>query len=209
MNYQKHYDTLIERAHTRELKGYSEKHHIIPKTIGGTDDKDNLVRLTAREHFIAHILLVKIYPSEYGLIKAVQMMCVFSENHNKHRSANRMYSWLREKHSKSMSISQQGENNSQFGTLWVSFNDDKISKKIKITEFPDYEKLGWIKGRNTWKKSVKQKDDTARENAYKYWNLYKSGNYGSLREFANSEEYPFSQPNLVKQFNKHIDEYKT
>lgn len=39
---------------------YFETHHIVPKSLGGTDDKNNLVNLTAREHYIAHLLLVKI-----------------------------------------------------------------------------------------------------------------------------------------------------
>jgi hypothetical protein len=40
--------------------GYCEKHHILPKCLGGSNDKLNLVQLTAREHFICHLLLVKI-----------------------------------------------------------------------------------------------------------------------------------------------------
>lgn len=40
--------------------GYTEKHHIIPKSLGGSNTKDNLVRLTAREHFICHKLLVRM-----------------------------------------------------------------------------------------------------------------------------------------------------
>lgn len=46
------------------MKGeYFETHHIVPKSLGGTDDKNNLVNLTAREHYIAHLLLVKIAKS--------------------------------------------------------------------------------------------------------------------------------------------------
>lgn len=40
---------------------YAEKHHIIPKSEGGLDEPDNLVNLTAREHYVAHLLLAKIY----------------------------------------------------------------------------------------------------------------------------------------------------
>ena len=40
---------------------YCETHHIIPKSEGGSNDKSNLVNLTAREHYIAHLLLWKIY----------------------------------------------------------------------------------------------------------------------------------------------------
>jgi hypothetical protein len=58
MNYQKIYNDLIEKRKKQPYtKGYSEKHHIIPKSLGGSDDKDNLVLLTAKEHYIAHALL--------------------------------------------------------------------------------------------------------------------------------------------------------
>lgn len=58
MNYTKIYTELIERAKDRKsVDGYKEIHHIIPKSEGGTDESDNLVELTAREHFIAHKLL--------------------------------------------------------------------------------------------------------------------------------------------------------
>jgi hypothetical protein len=40
--------------------GYIEKHHIIPKSLGGSNDVSNLVCLTAKEHFICHLLLPKM-----------------------------------------------------------------------------------------------------------------------------------------------------
>ena len=55
--YSKWYFNIISAAKTREIIGYTEKHHIIPKSLGGTNTKDNLVRLTAREHFVCHRLL--------------------------------------------------------------------------------------------------------------------------------------------------------
>lgn len=59
------YYNIITRAQSRTLTGYSERHHIIPKCLGGNDTNDNLVRLTAREHFICHRLLVRMV--EQGL----------------------------------------------------------------------------------------------------------------------------------------------
>jgi hypothetical protein len=58
------YNAIIERAQTRVIDGYTEKHHIQPRSLGGSNDKDNLVDLTAREHFICHWLLTKIYTGE-------------------------------------------------------------------------------------------------------------------------------------------------
>lgn len=55
------YYRIINKAIDRtELIGYSEKHHIIPKSLGGSNEVSNLVKLTAREHFICHLLLLKM-----------------------------------------------------------------------------------------------------------------------------------------------------
>jgi hypothetical protein len=102
LEYQFHYDCLIKRgigrASTKKeallLLGYVEKHHIIPKCLGGTDRKDNLVYLSAREHYVAHQLLAKIHPESKGLIFACVMMCM---NLQGQRSNNRLYSWVRTK----------------------------------------------------------------------------------------------------------------
>ena len=64
MNYQRIYNEIIEKAKPRKLNkklldGYFERHHIIPKCLGGNNNKSNLVLLTAREHFICHQLLWK------------------------------------------------------------------------------------------------------------------------------------------------------
>lgn len=54
------YNTIIENSKNRNISGYTEKHHIIPRSLGGTDDSSNLAILTAREHFICHLLLTKM-----------------------------------------------------------------------------------------------------------------------------------------------------
>jgi len=51
MDYQNIYSQIIERAKNHQLEGYKEKHHIIPKCMGGTDEKENIAELTAKEHF--------------------------------------------------------------------------------------------------------------------------------------------------------------
>jgi hypothetical protein len=63
MNSERLYAALINNAQMRGLgKGvYFEKHHILPRGMGGKDEVSNLVRLTAREHFLAHWLLFKIH----------------------------------------------------------------------------------------------------------------------------------------------------
>lgn len=100
MDYNKHYTLLIERAKNRKMDGYFEKHHVIPRCLGGNDSKDNLVALTPEEHYLAHQMLVKIYPNNHKLIKAAVMM---TTHNSYHRVNNKIFGWLRRKLSESMS----------------------------------------------------------------------------------------------------------
>ena len=62
MNYSKIYDDFISSRMSRaEPSGYCEMHHIVPRSLGGSDHSDNLIKLTGREHFFAHLLLAKVY----------------------------------------------------------------------------------------------------------------------------------------------------
>lgn len=61
--YKKWYDSIISTAKKiprRKHQGtYYEQHHIIPISLGGSNCASNLVLLTAKEHFVAHLLLMK------------------------------------------------------------------------------------------------------------------------------------------------------
>ena len=112
MNYEKVYNQIIERGRGRILEGYKEVHHVIPKCMGGDDSEGNLVALTAREHFIVHWLLVRIYPSNRGLPRAALMM---STTRKGVKVSSRTYQELRENLSHSeetklkMSIAKKGK----------------------------------------------------------------------------------------------------
>ena len=101
MNYQKIYNSIIDRAKqrrwTRKTAGtYVEQHHIIPRSLGGSNNKNNLVFLTAREHFIVHWLLYKISTGidKSKMASAWMRMCDsnnfvvrYSKNYEKARQA--------------------------------------------------------------------------------------------------------------------------
>lgn len=89
MNYLMHYNALIDRAKARSLDGYVERHHVVPKCMGGTDDLSNIVCLTPEEHFVAHQLLVKINPGEKKPIYAAWAMTRGSARNNK------KFGWLK------------------------------------------------------------------------------------------------------------------
>jgi hypothetical protein len=113
MNYQLHYNRLIERARLRPRpEGYVEEHHVIPRCMGGSDDKDNLVFLTAGEHYVAHQLLVKVNPQNAGLIYSAVAMGLNPSNTVRN---SKVYSWLRERFSKELSVSRKGSGNPMYG----------------------------------------------------------------------------------------------
>lgn len=91
---------------------YHERHHIIPKSCGGTNDKENLIDLFAREHFEAHRLLALENPENDKLVYAWFMMSyVSTESMKRYQLTADEYTELREKYSKMMSAKMAGENN--------------------------------------------------------------------------------------------------
>ena len=88
MDYFSHYEKLIDRARNRVLDGYSEKHHAVPRCMGGSDSKANIVLLTPEEHYVAHQLLIKMYPSNRRLAHAANMMATRCSN-------NKTFGWIR------------------------------------------------------------------------------------------------------------------
>lgn len=60
MNYSKVYDELIQFRQAYPIKKskiqYCELHHILPRSLGGNDIQENIINLTAREHYLAHRL---------------------------------------------------------------------------------------------------------------------------------------------------------
>ena len=99
MNYNRIYSELIIRAKRRTiLKGnYKERHHIIPKSMGGTNEKWNLVDLFPEEHLIAHLLLVKIYPNETKIVQAAFAMTNGLNSSKDRIKNNKEYKYLAEK----------------------------------------------------------------------------------------------------------------
>lgn len=103
--YKKIYDALINKRVNIEILDkntvYCEKHHIIPRSLGGDDSKQNLVYLTLREHFIAHLLLSKFTTgdAQVKMMWACHRMA-FSSMKN---FTSKNYEWYRIRHSKWLS----------------------------------------------------------------------------------------------------------
>ncbi len=140
MNYRRHYDALISRARTRIYNGYTEVHHIIPRCLGGSNDATNLVKLTPEEHYLAHQLLIKIYPDNKRMVHAAMMMAVDTKQQK--RINNKLYGWLRRKY-QIVCKQRTGKRNGSFGKPWYHNPRTGEAKKFKPGTAP----VTWCKGR--------------------------------------------------------------
>jgi len=150
MNYQNIYESLIAKRQKNPATGYTERHHILPKSLGGSDDPSNLVVLTGREHWVAHLLLYKIHRNSKTLHACNMMAMKCEERGINYIKSSRLYEAIRIEHSKRIGqwTSKKGKANSQYGTIWICNIELKENKKIsKDGDIPE----GWIKGRNKWK----------------------------------------------------------
>lgn len=126
MNYRKIYESLMERAVGRKLDVYVEKHHIIPRCMDGNDLPSNIVSLTPEEHFLAHQLLIRMYPSEIKLVLAARYM-TNGNSKNGGRNNNKLYGWIKRKFSESMRQINLGRTQSE---------ETKHKKSIKMKGRP-------------------------------------------------------------------------
>lgn len=129
------YNTFIYSIkESRENKWfeYSERHHIVPRCIGGSDNEENLIYLTYREHFIAHKLLAEENPENLKLFKAYWMMC----NSKTKVATPEDYEEARRR----FSDSQRGENNPSYGGLSESHKKriSESSKGRKVSDITRY-----------------------------------------------------------------------
>jgi hypothetical protein len=126
MNYKDIYNNLISRSKSRTIEGYTEKHHIVPKCMGGQDTDDNIVNLTPEEHYVAHQLLVKMYPCNYQLVGAAMMM---TRHTTKRRMNNKLFGWLRVRASKlTLGIPKSEETKMKMRKPKSDAHREKISK---------------------------------------------------------------------------------
>lgn len=110
--YKKYYNSIVKNAQVRSINGYTEKHHIVPRSLGGSDDTSNIVKLTAREHFICHWLLTKFVDQEHKgkMINALQMMRAESNIQERYTTkiTARVYEHLRKDYAEYISNLNKG-----------------------------------------------------------------------------------------------------
>jgi hypothetical protein len=128
--YTRWYTKIINTARVRGTPvEYYEKHHVIPKCLGGSNTTSNLVRLTAREHYVAHLLLVKMTTGthQYSMICALARM-------SKHATTATTFALIRQMCSRYST----GARNPAYGKMWI--HDPNTGKALFIhkSEWPQY-----------------------------------------------------------------------
>lgn len=146
MNYLKAYCNLIRKAEKRTPpEGYTEKHHTFPKSIFGKNNR--IVVLTAREHYIAHVLLEKIYIKRYGIDDVKSQKMLFAhlamKSHKRYFNSG-LYESCRIKYSNSI----RGSNHWFYGKSLTEEHKEKIGVKVRGKNNPMYGKPGCVGEKN-------------------------------------------------------------
>lgn len=188
MNYAAHYRYLIAKhgSVTKPI-GYSERHHVVPKCLGGTDDESNLVYMSAEAHYVAHQLLVKMNPGHYGLSYAAMLMTRVGRGEV--RATNKYYAWLKKRFSKlQKSIMKE----------WLKENGNPSTRedvKLKRREAwrgeknPSYGKPNW--------KSINAAADAIRGTKQSVDHVRKKSESIKAYWAANPEKHPMKNPETV------------
>jgi hypothetical protein len=141
MKYKTHYETLIKKHGFKDkpINGYFERHHIVPKCLGGDNSQENLIYLSGRAHFIAHLLLHKIYPNNKDLLLALVFL-------SKNNTSSRGYELLKSKFAETRKGQGKIEGKpvitpkGRFESIYAAAKSHELSrsrmaKKIRSTSF--------------------------------------------------------------------------
>lgn len=167
--YARIYYAIINKAiQTGKPSGYCELHHVIPKALGGSNDISNLVYLTAKQHFICHLLLPKMCNSIDHKQKMVYALwCMINGNGHgvsRHIPSARAYEKIKAQLSSIKSQNMLGDKNHFFGKKHSDeskkkMSDNNAAKREDVKEKlrgprPDYKPHNHYNG---WDEETKKK----------------------------------------------------
>jgi len=162
--YTKWYWNIIEKRLSEEPVGYFERHHIIPKFMGGSNSKNNLVKVTGREHYILHLLLVRICKKSNDnkmYAKSVSSVFCFIMGPNCRKNMIKISSknieLIKKEHMLKMKELQSGKNNSFYGKKHSKKSKIKMSLKHKGEKHHMYGKSHSIQTKEKMSKAKKGK----------------------------------------------------
>jgi hypothetical protein len=180
IKYKAKYEKFISSLKDRFIPEgqYFETHHIIPRSMGGSNDKTNLIKLLPREHYIAHAMLWKMkFPGVYHA-KMAYAFCTFTHgfkykrHKNSYKFSSRLYESFKRNLSKIQSEYQSGEGNPFYGKSHSSETKEKIRayrKGKKLEEIFSPTVIENIKLGNKNKIVTEDQKKKRKEAQKKYW----------------------------------------
>ena len=213
MNYRRIYDNIISNSMGRTNNGYTENHHIIPRCMGGGDESTNMATLTAREHYLCHWLLHKMYG---GLLTHAWVLMI--ANHNGKRYTSWTFKYAREAFAAKMrrnnpmkcpetarrSMNTRAENGNSLNRRLSEEEKVNISKRMKDNN-P-------MSGVDPWNNPKTRSNPKSMEiwirmdELYKLWydNPKKQG-YGAFRTLAVANGFPDCKyANMTEKFKNDL-----
>ncbi len=149
--YHEYYNIISQAKKQERIKSkevYYEKHHIVPRSLGGSNDPDNLVLLTAKEHYRVHELL-PYFTDGKDKIKMIYAWNLMSRISNKIIDKE-LYAFLKIQHSKilsekilsietrsKMSHNNSGKNNPMYGREHSKESILKMKNRVFSKETKD------------------------------------------------------------------------
>jgi hypothetical protein len=223
--YSQIYYSIIKRAKSREKIGYTESHHIIPKSLEGPNDPTNLVDLTAREHYICHLLLTK-FTEGIAYQKMSYALHRITNRKAHHIKSSRVYEMIRSAHSKMLSETTKGISmlercgipyahdiseyqkerirESNKSRVWT----DEMRKKVSESQKKRFKESPESFKQHDWKPEARQKiSESRKKNSAKYTFSHPEHGefYGTTGDLARA--YDFSRPSEAYKLVK--GEYKS
>ena len=113
MNYARIYSEFIADRLTKQpvKPDYFEKHHILPRSLGGDNSSDNIIRLTAEDHIFAHLFLARWHNSR-GMWAAVKF--IFGQGIRLNKTPGRRAIRIAAKAKEEFAKRHSGENNCNY-----------------------------------------------------------------------------------------------
>jgi hypothetical protein len=151
--YTQWYANITDRAKHRHLETYTESHHIVPRSLGGGDETDNLVNLTAREHFICHWLLVKMTTGQehHKMLNALRMMRAERPGQQRYNTkiTARVYESIKQEYAELQSKQFTGTGNGFYGKTHTEEARKRISEankgRVQPLDEKEKQKAAWVK----------------------------------------------------------------
>lgn len=199
------------RKEAKELLKYAERHHVVPKSLGGTNDSTNLVWLTAEEHLHVHLLLPKMVKSEEHirkmLLAATRMVNPQNKNHSRIIGDNFIpnINSIREDAAKAYSLFMKERNSGEGNPFYGKRHSAATKEKQRVAStnriITKEMKINYSEGRKKFyqdqpdKKPMGDKNPRFNSTVFKWENIYTGENIDATRHDM-VKKYPVLKSNI-------------